>query len=98
MMRLAVMFEIFANVVCVLLKFWMGIDAKCNVGPYAWVSHVPGEAVPPSQPNEGSVKLRNEKKRRRQRREFIKVWWFSGLLDLCFLHYIVEKVSKIRNL
>ncbi|KMT00890.1 hypothetical protein BVRB_9g221620 [Beta vulgaris subsp. vulgaris] len=41
-------------------------------GPYAWVSHVPGEAVPPSQPNEGSVKLRNEKKRRRQRREFIK--------------------------
>lgn len=41
-------------------------------GPYAWVKHVPGEAVPPSQPNEGSVKLRNEKKRRRQRREFIK--------------------------
>ncbi|XP_021774121.1 uncharacterized protein LOC110738059 [Chenopodium quinoa] len=41
-------------------------------GPYAWVKHVPGEAIPPSQPNEGSVKLRNEKKRRRQRREFIK--------------------------
>lgn len=40
-------------------------------GPYAWVKHVSGEPVPPSQPNEGSVKLRNEKKRRRQRREFI---------------------------
>lgn len=40
-------------------------------GPYAWVKHVPGEPVPPSQPNEGSVKLRNEKKRRRQHREFI---------------------------
>ncbi|KAL8136523.1 hypothetical protein V2J09_002524 [Rumex salicifolius] len=40
-------------------------------GPYAWVNHVPGEPVLPSQPNEGSVKLRNEKKRRRQRREFI---------------------------
>ncbi|KAL8150477.1 hypothetical protein V2J09_020285 [Rumex salicifolius] len=40
-------------------------------GPYAWVNHVPGESVLPSQPNQGSVKLRNEKKRRRQRREFI---------------------------
>lgn len=40
-------------------------------GPYAWVKHVPGEPIAPSQPNEGSVKLRNEKKRRRQRREFI---------------------------
>ncbi|KAL9244797.1 hypothetical protein vseg_018523 [Gypsophila vaccaria] len=41
-------------------------------GPYAWVKHVEGEPVAPSQPNEGSVKLRNEKKRRRQYREFIK--------------------------
>ncbi|KAK9677422.1 hypothetical protein RND81_11G142300 [Saponaria officinalis] len=41
-------------------------------GPYAWVKHVEGEPVPPSQPNEGSVKLRNEKKRRRQHREFVK--------------------------
>ncbi|GAB4853324.1 hypothetical protein Ancab_017503 [Ancistrocladus abbreviatus] len=40
-------------------------------GPYAWVKYVPGQPVLPNQPNEGSVKLRNEKKRRRQRREFI---------------------------
>ena len=61
-----------------LVKFY---GLKCNAGPYAWVKHVPGEAVPPSQPNEGSVKLRNEKKRRRQSREFIKVrlimWSFA---------------------
>ncbi|XP_074275790.1 uncharacterized protein LOC141599616 [Silene latifolia] len=41
-------------------------------GPYAWVKHVEGEPIAPSQPNEGSVKLRNEKKRRRLHREFIK--------------------------
>ncbi|KAH9621865.1 hypothetical protein KSS87_002122 [Heliosperma pusillum] len=41
-------------------------------GPYAWVKHVEGEPIAPSQPNEGSVKLRNEKKRRRQHQEFIK--------------------------
>ncbi|GMH13558.1 hypothetical protein Nepgr_015399 [Nepenthes gracilis] len=40
-------------------------------GPYAWVKYVPGQPVLPNQPNEGSVKLRNEKKRRRQRQEFI---------------------------
>ncbi|XP_071736853.1 uncharacterized protein [Rutidosis leptorrhynchoides] len=40
-------------------------------GPYAWVKHVPGEPIPASQPNEGSVKHRNEKKRIRQRRAFI---------------------------
>ncbi|KAJ9557709.1 hypothetical protein OSB04_012323 [Centaurea solstitialis] len=40
-------------------------------GPYAWVKHVPGEPIPASQPNEGSVKHRNEKKRIRLRRAFI---------------------------
>ncbi|KAK3032287.1 hypothetical protein RJ639_036244 [Escallonia herrerae] len=40
-------------------------------GPYAWVKYVPGEPILPNQPNEGSVKHRNEKKRRRQRLEFI---------------------------
>ncbi|XP_024984511.1 uncharacterized protein LOC112520372 [Cynara cardunculus var. scolymus] len=40
-------------------------------GPYAWVKHVPGEPIPGNQPNEGSVKHRNEKKRIRQRRAFI---------------------------
>ncbi|KAF5735628.1 Protein translocase subunit SecA [Tripterygium wilfordii] len=42
-------------------------------GPYAWVKYVPGEPILPNNPNEGSVKRRNEKKRMRQRREFIKV-------------------------
>ncbi|KAG5535987.1 hypothetical protein RHGRI_023695 [Rhododendron griersonianum] len=40
-------------------------------GPYAWVKCVPGEPILPNQPNEGSVKRRNEKKRMRQRRAFI---------------------------
>ncbi|KAD7117585.1 hypothetical protein E3N88_04853 [Mikania micrantha] len=40
-------------------------------GPYAWVKHVDGEPIPASQPNVGSVKHRNEKKRIRQRKAFI---------------------------
>ncbi|XP_059645422.1 uncharacterized protein LOC132286987 [Cornus florida] len=40
-------------------------------GPYAWVKYVPGQPILPNQPNEGSVKNRNERKRRRQRRAFI---------------------------
>ncbi|XP_031260751.1 uncharacterized protein LOC116118941 [Pistacia vera] len=40
-------------------------------GPYAWVQHTPGQPISPSNPNEGSVKRRNEKKRMRQRRAFI---------------------------
>ncbi|XP_071729833.1 uncharacterized protein [Rutidosis leptorrhynchoides] len=41
-------------------------------GPYAWVKHVPGEPIPASQPNEGSIKHRNEKKKGiRLRRAFI---------------------------
>ncbi|CAL5366317.1 unnamed protein product [Camellia sinensis] len=40
-------------------------------GPYAFVKYVPGEPILPNQPNEGSVKRRNEKKRMRQRRAFI---------------------------
>ncbi|GJX88765.1 hypothetical protein Tco_0340779 [Tanacetum coccineum] len=40
-------------------------------GPYAWIKHTPGEPIPASQPNEGSVKHRNEKKRIRLRRAFI---------------------------
>ncbi|KAB1201938.1 hypothetical protein CJ030_MR8G004551 [Morella rubra] len=40
-------------------------------GPYAWVQYTPGERIPPSSPNEGSVKRRNEKKRIKQRRAFI---------------------------
>lgn len=39
-------------------------------GPYAWVKHTPGEPILPNNPNEGSVKRRNEKKRMRLRRAF----------------------------
>ncbi|KDP45739.1 hypothetical protein JCGZ_17346 [Jatropha curcas] len=41
-------------------------------GPYAWVKHVPGQPIRPSNPNEGSVKRRNEKKRIKLHRAFIK--------------------------
>ncbi|XP_076935627.1 uncharacterized protein LOC143602396 [Bidens hawaiensis] len=40
-------------------------------GPYAWVKHVPGEPIPANQPNVGSVKRRNEKKRIKLRKAFI---------------------------
>ncbi|EOX90956.1 Uncharacterized protein TCM_000284 [Theobroma cacao] len=39
-------------------------------GPYAWVKYTPGEPILPNNPNEGSVKRRNEKKRMRLRRAF----------------------------
>lgn len=41
-----------------------------NTGPYAWVKYTPGEPILPNNPNEGSVKRRNEKKRMRLRRAF----------------------------
>lgn len=44
-----------------------------NVGPYAWVKYTPGEPISPNNPNEGSVKRRNEKKRIGQRKAFILV-------------------------
>ncbi|KAE8010553.1 hypothetical protein FH972_006918 [Carpinus fangiana] len=47
----------------------LGFPAK--IGPYAWVQYTPGERIPPTSPNEGSVKGRNERKRMRQRRAFI---------------------------
>ncbi|THU70099.1 hypothetical protein C4D60_Mb08t21490 [Musa balbisiana] len=40
-------------------------------GPYAWVQYVPGEPIPVSRPNEGSVQGRKRKKRIRQRKAFI---------------------------
>uniref|UniRef100_A0A7N0UI25 Uncharacterized protein n=1 Tax=Kalanchoe fedtschenkoi TaxID=63787 RepID=A0A7N0UI25_KALFE len=40
-------------------------------GPIAWVQHVPGEPIPASQPNKGSLKERNEKKRRKLKHDFI---------------------------
>ncbi|XP_006360849.1 uncharacterized protein [Solanum tuberosum] len=40
-------------------------------GPYAWVKYTPGEPISPNNPNEGSLKRRNEKKRIGQRKAFI---------------------------
>ncbi|KAJ8491587.1 hypothetical protein OPV22_013308 [Ensete ventricosum] len=40
-------------------------------GPYVWVQYVPGEPIPASRPNEGSVQGRKRKKRIRQKKAFI---------------------------
>ncbi|KFK34348.1 hypothetical protein AALP_AA5G133600 [Arabis alpina] len=40
-------------------------------GPYAYVQYTPGEPISPNNPNEGSFKRRNAKKRIGQRRAFI---------------------------
>ncbi|WZZ17110.1 hypothetical protein YC2023_110199 [Brassica napus] len=40
-------------------------------GPYAYVQYTPGEPIASNNPNEGSVKRRNAKKRIGQRRAFI---------------------------
>ncbi|ESQ45418.1 hypothetical protein EUTSA_v10010748mg [Eutrema salsugineum] len=40
-------------------------------GPYAYVQYTPGEPISPNNPNKGSVKRRNAKKRIGQRRAFI---------------------------
>ncbi|ONK62525.1 uncharacterized protein A4U43_C07F4990 [Asparagus officinalis] len=42
-----------------------------SAGPYAWVQYVPGEPIPRSRPNKGSVKGRKENKRIAQRKAFI---------------------------
>ncbi|XP_066362451.1 uncharacterized protein [Miscanthus floridulus] len=40
-------------------------------GPYYWVKCKPDEPIPASQPNQGSVRGRKEKKRIKQRKDFI---------------------------
>ncbi|KAG9459298.1 hypothetical protein H6P81_003806 [Aristolochia fimbriata] len=40
-------------------------------GPYAWVQYVPGEPIPRSRPNEGSVQGRNRKMRIKLQKAFI---------------------------
>lgn len=55
-----------------------------NAGPYAWVKHVPGEPIPATQPNAGSVKRRNEKKRIKLRKAFILV----QVSHLVLFHFI----------
>lgn len=39
-------------------------------GPYYWVQYTPGEPIPHSRPNEGSVRGRNHRKRMEQRAAF----------------------------
>ncbi|KAG0476164.1 hypothetical protein HPP92_012592 [Vanilla planifolia] len=40
-------------------------------GPHAWIQYVPGEPIPSSRPNEGSVTGRKRRKRIMQRKAFI---------------------------
>ncbi|KAL2316680.1 hypothetical protein Fmac_030556 [Flemingia macrophylla] len=40
-------------------------------GPYAWVQYTPDHHILPNNPNQGSVKRRNEKKRIRLHRAFV---------------------------
>lgn len=63
------------------LEFWNNL---CRSGPYAWVQYTPGQPILPNNPNEGSVKRRNEKKRMRQRRAFILV---RSPFTLCKLNF-----------
>ncbi|KAL9303675.1 hypothetical protein ACSQ67_020938 [Phaseolus vulgaris] len=63
-------------------------------GPYAWVQYTPGQPILPNNPNEGSVKRRNEKKRMRQRRAFILV---RSPFTLCKLNFGVFAERKKRK-
>lgn len=65
-----------------------------NLGPYAWVKYVPGEPILPNQPNEGSVKRRNEKKRMRLRRAFILVRVFSYLTIVVSVFFL-KKIWRV---
>ncbi|GAY64935.1 hypothetical protein CUMW_237360 [Citrus unshiu] len=62
-------------------------------GPYAWVQYTPGQPISPNNPNQGSVKRRNEKKRMRQRRAFILIFHVSGIY-LCQGERVFEISSK----
>lgn len=46
-------------------------------GPYAYVQYTPGQPISSNNPNKGSVKRRNAKKRIGQRRAFILVCLIS---------------------
>ena len=60
-----------------------------NAGPYAYVQYTPGEPIASNNPNKGSVKRRNAKKRIGQRRAFILVCMCAFFLSLLHisLHY-----------
>lgn len=76
-------------------------------GPYAWVQYVPGEPIPRSRPNEGSVQGRKRKKRIEQRKAFILVSLeiisssgfyscegvlFNILVDLFCLDFLIHRL------
>lgn len=70
-------------------------------GPYAWVKYTPGEPILPNNPNEGSVKRRNEKKRMRLRREFILVRCFAkkkNSLKSFFILYVLVELHLMYQL
>lgn len=69
-------------------------------GPYAWVKYTPGEPILPNNPNEGSVKRRNEKKRMRLRREFILVRCFAkkNSLKSFFILYVLVELHLMYHL
>lgn len=69
----------------VKLEFDRNADVIKNTGPYAWVQYVPGQSILPNNPNEGSVKRRNEKKRMRLRREFKLVGVFFNRIESSLL-------------
>lgn len=54
------------------------------VGPYAWVKYVPDQPILSNQPNVGSCKRRNEKKRMKQKHTFIMVS-VKHLFSFCLL-------------
>jgi hypothetical protein len=54
-----------------------------SAGPYYWVKCKPEEPIPASQPNQGSVRGRKEKKRMKQRKDFIMV----NTLCILYSHY-----------
>ncbi|WCJ43518.1 hypothetical protein M5689_024252 [Euphorbia peplus] len=41
-------------------------------GPFAWLKHEPGQPIQPNNPNKGSVKRRNERKRIKLHHAFVK--------------------------
>lgn len=58
---------------------------------------VPGEPILPNQPNQGSVKRRNEKKRIKQHRAFIMVCLHPKIV-LELIHLVLEFLELIGSL
>ncbi|WZZ81361.1 hypothetical protein YC2023_101933 [Brassica napus] len=58
-------------------------DLREIAGPYAYVQYTPGEPIASNNPNKGSVKRRNAKKRIGQRRAFILIVQMDKGVCLC---------------